>query len=149
MVRRLSQFSKIVSIKTAYLRYAVCGCGLCIKNANCYKNHEKLAKIVRVLPAFINICPILCVSLPLPEFLWRHMIKLSELPVEKTKIVIADLLCDFVDGEICIRQIKAGLAHFLQDDQFFEGAPGFPFDESTEIIGVETKMVGGALQGDG
>lgn len=75
------------------------------------------------MPAFINICPILCVSLPLPEFLWRHMIKLSELPVEKTKIVIADLLCDFVDGEICIRQIKAGLAHFLQDDQFFEGGP--------------------------
>ena len=97
----------------------------------------------------LNDYPILCVSLPLPEFLWRHMIKLSELPVEKTKIVIADLLCDFVDGEICIRQIKAGLAHFLQDDQFFEGAPGFPFDESTEIIGVETKMVGGALQGDG
>ena len=57
------------------------------------------------------------------------MIKLSELPVEKTKIVIADLLCDFVDGEICIRQIKAGLAHFLQDDQFFEGAPGFFFNE--------------------
>ena len=77
------------------------------------------------------------------------MIKLSELPVEKTKIVIADLLCDFVDGEICIRQIKAGLAHFLQDDQFFEGAPGFLFDESTEIIGMEAKMVGGALQGDG
>ena len=101
------------------------------------------------MPAFINICPILCVSLPLPEFLWRHMIKLSELPVEKTKIVIADLLCDFVDGEICIRQIKAGLAHFLQDDQFFEGAPGFLFDESTEIIGMEAKMVGGALQGDG
>ena len=33
----LSQFSEIVSIKTAYLRYAVCGCCLCIKNANCYK----------------------------------------------------------------------------------------------------------------
>ena len=33
----LSQFSKIVPIKTAYLRYAVCGCCLCIKNANCYK----------------------------------------------------------------------------------------------------------------
>ena len=32
----LSQFSKIVPIKTAYLRYAVCGCCLCIKNANCY-----------------------------------------------------------------------------------------------------------------
>ena len=77
------------------------------------------------------------------------MIKLSELPVEKTKIVIADLLCDFVDGEICICQIKAGLAHFLQDNQFFEGVPGFLFDESTEIIGMEAKMVGGALQGDG
>ena len=97
----------------------------------------------------LNDYPILCVSLPLPEFLWCHMIKLGKLAVEKTKIVIANLLCDFVDGEICIRQIKAGLAHFLQDDQFFEGAPGFPFDESTEIIGVETKMVGGALQGDG
>lgn len=69
--------------------------------------------------------------------------------LEKTKIVVADLLCDFVDGEICIRQIKAGLAHFLQDDQFFEGAPGFLFDESTEIIGMEAEMVGGALQGDG
>ena len=76
------------------------------------------------------------------------MIKLSELPVEKTKIVIADLLCDFVDGEICIRQIKAGLAHFLQDDQFFEGAPGFFFNEGAEIIGMEAKMVGGALQGN-
>ena len=32
----LSQFSKIVPIETAYLRYAVCGCCLCIKNANCY-----------------------------------------------------------------------------------------------------------------
>ena len=50
----------------------------CIKNANCYKNHEKLAKIVRVLPAFINICPILCVSLPLPEFLGCHMISTLE-----------------------------------------------------------------------
>ena len=33
----LSQFSKIVPINTAYLRYAVCGCCLCIKNANCYR----------------------------------------------------------------------------------------------------------------
>ena len=33
----LSQFSKIVPIKTASLRYAVCGCCLCIKNTNCYK----------------------------------------------------------------------------------------------------------------
>ena len=33
----LSQFLKIVPIKTAYLRYAVCGCCLCIKNANYYK----------------------------------------------------------------------------------------------------------------
>ena len=32
----LSQFSKIVPIETAYLRYAVCGCCLCIQNANCY-----------------------------------------------------------------------------------------------------------------
>ena len=32
----LSQFSKTVPIKTASLRYAVCGCCLCIKNANCY-----------------------------------------------------------------------------------------------------------------
>ena len=42
------------------------------------------------------------------------MIKLGKLAVEKTKIVIANLLCDFVDGEIRIRQIKAGLAHFLK-----------------------------------
>ena len=34
----LSQFSKIVPIKTASLRYAVCGCCLCIKNANCYNS---------------------------------------------------------------------------------------------------------------
>jgi hypothetical protein len=34
--KKLSQFSKIVPINTAYLRYAVCGCCLCIKNANCY-----------------------------------------------------------------------------------------------------------------
>ena len=33
----LSQFSEIVPIKTTYLRYAVCGCCLCIKNANYYK----------------------------------------------------------------------------------------------------------------
>ena len=33
----LSQYSKIVPIKITYLRYAVCGCCLCIKNANCYK----------------------------------------------------------------------------------------------------------------
>ncbi len=36
----LSQFSKIVPIKTASLRYAVCGCCLCIKNANCYSSDE-------------------------------------------------------------------------------------------------------------
>ena len=107
-----------------------------------------MVKTARVLPAFINICPILCVSLPLPEFLWCHMIKLGKLAVEKTKIVIANLLCDFVDGEIRIRQIKAGLAHFLQDNQLFEGAPGFFFNESAEIIGMEAEMVGGALQGD-
>ena len=29
-------FSKIVPIKMAYLRYAVCGCCLGIRNANCY-----------------------------------------------------------------------------------------------------------------
>ena len=34
----LSQFSKIVPVKTAYLRYAVCGCCLGIRNANCYKS---------------------------------------------------------------------------------------------------------------
>ena len=34
----LSQFSKIVPIKTASLRYAVCGCCLCIKNANYYNS---------------------------------------------------------------------------------------------------------------
>ena len=33
----LSQFSKIAPIRIAYLRYAVCGCCLCIKNANCYE----------------------------------------------------------------------------------------------------------------
>ena len=42
---RLSQFSKIVPIKMAYLRYAVCGCCLCIKNANCYKIGLALYKI--------------------------------------------------------------------------------------------------------
>ena len=36
----LSQFSKIVPVKTAYLRYAVCGCCLCVKNANCYKENR-------------------------------------------------------------------------------------------------------------
>ena len=36
--RLLSQCSKIVPIKMASLRYAVCGCCLCMKNANCYKN---------------------------------------------------------------------------------------------------------------
>ena len=37
----LSQSSKIAPIKIAYLRYAVCGCCLCIKSANCYtcKSH--------------------------------------------------------------------------------------------------------------
>ena len=28
-------------IKIAYLRYAVCGCCLCIKNANCYKKTKR------------------------------------------------------------------------------------------------------------
>ena len=32
----LSQFSKIVPIKMAALRYAVCGCCLCIQNATGY-----------------------------------------------------------------------------------------------------------------
>ena len=32
----LSQFSKIVPIKNGILRYAVCGCCLCIKSANYY-----------------------------------------------------------------------------------------------------------------
>ena len=36
----LSQFSKIVPIKIAYLRYAVCGCCLCIINANRYKSRR-------------------------------------------------------------------------------------------------------------
>ena len=36
---RLSQFSKIVPIETAYLRYAVCGCCQGIKNANCYTSN--------------------------------------------------------------------------------------------------------------
>ena len=39
--RILSQFSEIVPIKTAYLRYAVCGCCLCIKNANCYSSQTR------------------------------------------------------------------------------------------------------------
>ncbi len=34
--RPLSQFSKIVPVKTAYLRYAACGCCLYDKNANYY-----------------------------------------------------------------------------------------------------------------
>ena len=33
----LSQLSKAMPFKPAYLRYAVCGCCLCIKNANCYR----------------------------------------------------------------------------------------------------------------
>ena len=33
-------------IETAYLRYAVCGCYLCIKNANCYRK-EVLTLILR------------------------------------------------------------------------------------------------------
>ena len=45
----LSQFSKIVPIKIAYLRYAVCGCCLCIKNANCY--------IIRGASAFLAGAP--------------------------------------------------------------------------------------------
>ena len=31
-----SEESFLVTLATAYLRYAVCGCCLCIKNANCY-----------------------------------------------------------------------------------------------------------------
>ena len=53
-----------------------------------------------------------------------------------------------LDREICIRQIKAGLTHFLQDDQLFERPSGFLFDESTEIIGMEAEVIGSALQGD-
>ena len=45
----LSQFSKIVPTKTASLRYAVCGCCLCIKNANCY-NITYLLRVPARLP---------------------------------------------------------------------------------------------------
>ena len=53
----LSQFSKIVPIKTAYLRYAVCGCCLCIKNANCYrkKRHQFASSKTSVSS---TVCPL-------------------------------------------------------------------------------------------
>ena len=98
--------------------------------------------------AFLNICPILCVRFSLSEFLRGHVVKLRKFPIEESQIVVADLLCDLVDREICIRQIKAGLTHFLQDDQLFERPSGFLFDESTEIIGMEAEVIGSALQGD-
>ena len=57
----LSQFSKIVPVKTASLRYAVCGCCLCIKNANCYKdaallhsgNRREVSLMVQILTDII------------------------------------------------------------------------------------------------
>ena len=49
--RFISQFSKIVPIKIAYLRYAVCGCCLCIKNANCYST---LRRILHMKKATVN-----------------------------------------------------------------------------------------------
>ena len=45
----LSQFSIIVPIKTAYLRYAVCGCCLGIKNASCYSHHFSAARHKRLI----------------------------------------------------------------------------------------------------
>ena len=50
----LSQFSKIVPIKIAYLRYAVCGCCLCIKNANCYKSRRDYKDSILHLAQKIN-----------------------------------------------------------------------------------------------
>ena len=50
----LSQFSKIVPIKMAYLRYAVCGCCLCIKNANCYKSRRDYEDSILHLAQKIN-----------------------------------------------------------------------------------------------
>ena len=50
----LSQFSKIVPIKIAYLRYAVCGCCLCIKNANCYKSRRDYKNSILHLAQKIN-----------------------------------------------------------------------------------------------
>ncbi len=50
----LSQFSKIVPIKMAYLRYAVCGCCLCIKNANCYKSRRDYKDSILHLAQKIN-----------------------------------------------------------------------------------------------
>ena len=51
----LSQFSKIVPIKMAYLRYAVCGCCLCIKNANCYKSRRDYKDSILHLAQKINL----------------------------------------------------------------------------------------------
>ena len=99
--------------------------------------------------AFLNICPILCVRFSLPEFLRGHVVKLRKFPIEESQIVVADLLCNLVNREVGVGQIKAGLAHFLQDDQLFERPSGFLFDESTEIIGMEAEVIGSALQGDG
>ena len=50
----LSQFSKIVPIKIAYLRYAVCGCCLCVKNANCYKSRRDYKDSILHLAQKIN-----------------------------------------------------------------------------------------------
>ena len=53
----LSQSSKIVPVKTASLRYAVCGCCLCIKNANCYrkKRHQFASSKTSVSS---TVCPL-------------------------------------------------------------------------------------------
>ena len=57
----LSQFSKIVPIKMAYLRYAVCGCCLCMKNANCYKKLN-CYKFSCLLPTDISCCGVKYIS---------------------------------------------------------------------------------------
>ena len=43
-------------IKTAYLRYAVCGCCLCIKNANCYGlfEHQRCGTALALIFKFLQ-----------------------------------------------------------------------------------------------
>lgn len=92
---------------------------------------------------------VLCIRFPFPEFLWGHVVKLRKFPVEEAQIVVADLLCDLVNGKVGVSQVKTGLAHFLQDDQLFEGTSGLLFNKSAEVVRVEAEVISSALQGDG
>ncbi len=70
-----------------------------------------------------------------------------EFLVKKAEIIVADPSGNLVDGKIGVGEIETGLAHPLEDDQFFKGAAGLLLDQAAEIIGMKTEMSGGGSKG--